>query len=119
MPSCRGYLLTPSPDASHRLLRCREEGETNPLQFTAARALCTLLKAQTPEKVVQVLFEVLTHPHPLQPLYERLSPLWGSGWIHAKALYYLDQLTSSPYQMLMLERFIELFPTLDEHVDLD
>jgi len=116
---CLGYLLTPTPDASQLLLHYLEEGETKLLQFTAARALCTLLKAQTPEKVIQVLFEVLTHPHPLQPSYEHLSPLWGSGWIHAKALYYLDQLTSSPYQMLMLERLIELFPTLDEHVDLD
>jgi hypothetical protein len=116
---CLGYLLTPTPDASQLLLHYLEEGETQLLQFTAARALCTLLKAQTPEKVVQVLFEVLTHPHPLQPSYEHLSPLWGSGWIHAKALYYLDQLTASPYQMLILERLIELFPALDERVDLD
>lgn len=116
---CLGYLLTPTPDSSQLLFHYLEKGETLLLQFTAARALCTLFKARTPEKVVQVLFEVLTHPHPLQPSYEHLSPLWGSGWVHAKALYYLDQLTASPYQMLILERLIELFPTLDEHVDLD
>jgi hypothetical protein len=32
---------------------------------------------------------------------------------------YLDLLTSSPYQMLIMERLIELFPTLDDLVHFD
>jgi len=116
---CLGYLLAPTPDASQLLLHYLEGGKTDLIQFTAARSLCTLLKERTPEKVVRVLFKVFTNPHPLQPSYEQLSPVWGSGWIHARSLYSLDQLTSSPYQMLIMERLIELFPFLDDRVELD
>lgn len=116
---CLGHVLTPTLDASRLLQHYLAEGKTKLLQFTAARALCILLKEETPEEVVHVLLEVLAHPFPLQPSYEQLSPLWGSGWIHAKALYYLDQLMSSPHQTFILERLVELFPALEEHIDLD
>ncbi|GHO89403.1 HEAT repeat domain-containing protein [Dictyobacter formicarum] len=114
-----GYLLPPTPDAVQLLSLYMEQGETRLLQFIAANALCTLLKDQTPENAVHVMFEVFAHPDALQPSYEQLSPIWGSGWIHARALYYLSLLTSSPHRMLILERLIELFPTVDSPVDYD
>lgn len=116
---CLGHLLTPDLDASQLLLHYLEEGEGPLVQFTAARAVCTLLKEQTPEKVVQVLFEAFMYPHALQPSYKQLSALWGSGWIHARAFYYLDLLTSSPHQMLIMEQLVGLFPTLDDLVQFD
>lgn len=116
---CLGYLSTPTSDAAQMLTYYLEHGETELLQFTAARALCTLLKEQASEKVVRVLFEAFTHPHALQASYEQLSPLWGSGWIHTRALYYLDLLTSSPHQSVIMERLVELFPTLDDLVHFD
>ncbi|GCE20902.1 HEAT repeat domain-containing protein [Dictyobacter kobayashii] len=114
-----GYFLPSTLDTSLLLCLYLEAEETPLLQFIAANALCAFLKDQTPEKAVQILLEVFVDPYTLQPLYERLSPVWGSGWIHARALYYLSLLTSSPHRTWIIERLIELFPTLDDHVDYD
>ena len=116
---CLGRLLPRAAEDSYLLMYYLVEGETALLQFTAAMALCTLLKDETPEEVVHLLFQVLVDPFSLQPSYERLPPEWGSCWVHMRALYYLDRLVSSPYRTLILERLIEVLPILDHRIDQD
>jgi hypothetical protein len=53
----------------------------------------------------------------LQPSYEQLPPSWGSGWVHARALFYLDQVVSSSHHDLILKRLIEAFPVLDDLIE--
>jgi hypothetical protein len=116
---CLGQLLPPTQDASALLMKYLIEGETDLIRFTAAMALCTLLKDETPESAVHMLLHVLVDPFPLQPSYEHLPPIWGSTWVHMRAIFYLDQLTSSPHQALIIERLAEVYPALDDRVDIE
>jgi hypothetical protein len=114
---CLGYLHSPAPEIADLLIHYLLEGKSALLRFVAAMALYLLLQEKTPEEAVRVLLRVLVDPYPLQPAYGALPSEWGSCLVHMRALFYLDRLTSSPHQALILERLLEAFPLLDEHVE--
>ncbi len=116
---CLGYLRSSAPEIASLLMQHLLEGKSALLRFVAAMALCLLSQEHTPKEAIQVLFDVLVDPYPLQPAYEVLPPEWGSCLVHMRALLYLDQLTSSSHQAFILGRLLDAFPLLDEHVASD
>ncbi len=114
-----GHLLSPTPDASRLLMQYLLEGETKFLRFSAALALCALLKEEAPKEVIHFLLHALVSPYFMQ-IPDNLFPReWSGSWSPMRALFYLDQLTSSPHQTLIMERLIEIFPLLHENIELE
>lgn len=116
---CLGHLRSSTPEITSLLLHHVLERKSALLRFIAAMALCLLLQEHTPKEAIQVLFDVLVDPYPLQPAYEVLPPEWGSCLVHMRALLYLDQLISSSHQAFILGCLLDAFPLLDEHVASD
>lgn len=109
---CLGHLSEPLPEVTQLLLHYLDNGDTELLQYVAAGAMWTLLKEQTPRKAVLFFLEALAHPRKLRPSYEPFGLLWGFETLLADALFYLGQLMFSPYQTLILERVVEIYPHL-------
>jgi hypothetical protein len=111
-----GQLLPATEDSSALLMPYLIAGDTPLLRFCAAMALSFLLKKAIPEEVVLVFFTALTDPASVKTAYDELPWTWAGSAVSFQAFDFLRWLTSSRHRDLIIERLVELLPTLDEIV---
>ncbi len=111
-----GQLLPATEDSSALLMPYLIAGDTPLLRFCAAMALSFLLKKAIPEEVVLVFFTALTDPASVKTAYDELPWTWAGSAVSFQAFDFLRWLTSSGHRDLIIERLVELLPTLDEFV---
>ncbi len=111
-----GQLLPETKDSSTLLMPYLIAGDTPLVRFCAAMALSFLLKEATPEEAVLVFFTALIDPAWVQTAYDDLPLTWADSTVPFQALDFLRWLTSFRHRDLIIERLVELLPTLDKIV---
>jgi hypothetical protein len=107
---CLGHLQAPRPEVAQLLLSALKNGETPLLEYTAARAVCLVLKEGAPENVIDLCCRALIEPrYSWCPGYELYESPWSVEDTYTMALNSLDQLLLSAHFVHILEKLCQVY----------